>query len=697
MRVLSSIRTARKRSAFVGTIVCACGVAFLLSFTRLGLPLGRVSFDTPFLFRDEVIPQEAVIVTMDETTFEDRKLNAGYEYPKFNRATHGQILNQLKSNGVPLVVFDIFFKAGQDEDPEFVNGITNHGNVIIAAELEDLRPMFAGYRTNDPAPAFMGLQGCQIAFPEAPNHAGVVRMFPEELEYYPSIPVAAASAMGVEVNGNPESPRWVRYYGDRGTLPTIAYQHVSLQQPAFFSNRVVFIGGKPKIQDVGEKPDEFLTPLSRWYGNKMRGVEIHATMFLNLIRNEWLTPISTKHETLLILFVGIVFGWIFTGLRPLPALVLMFAGSLGIAAGAIALFWTQHLWFNWALVAGIEIPVAWAASAIIYARTVDREKESLLHERESLLEELESIKSAKSAAATLIAVPRPVSPASALADLHPVTAKDAPVKIRDFDLITEIGSGAYGEVWLARNLVGAYRAIKIVFRKNFPEQRPFEREFEGVRNFEAISRAHPGWVSILHIGKDETGGFFYYVMDPADDLNDGPAIDPGRYVPKTLGKLLTEKEHLSITECVDIGIDLADALAALHSYKLVHRDVKPSNIIFANNRPRLVDIGLVAHLEDHKSIVGTHGFMPPEHPGTPLADIFSLGRVLYMAATGCPPDRHPELPTSLADRSDSRELMQLMEIINKACERSHANRYQSAALLRDDLAKLKTRFAEVRS
>jgi serine/threonine protein kinase len=79
---------------------------------------------------------------------------------------------------------------------------------------------------------------------------------------------------------------------------------------------------------------------------------------------------------------------------------------------------------------------------------------------------------------------------------------------------------------------------------------------------------------------------------------------------------------------LELGLALAEALAHLHSHGLVHRDIKPSNLIFVNGRPKLADIGLVTDASDQCSIVGTEGYLPPDGPGTPAADVFALGKVL---------------------------------------------------------------------
>src|SRR5262249_35199906 len=95
------------------------------------------------------------------------------------------------------------------------------------------------------------------------------------------------------------------------------------------------------------------------------------------------------------------------------------------------------------------------------------------------------------------------------------SANSAPI-IPDYELQRRIGRGAYGEVWLARNVTGSYVAVKVVTRGAFDYDRPFEREFEGIKRFEPISRSDASQVAILHVGRGE--GFFYYVMELADSV-----------------------------------------------------------------------------------------------------------------------------------------------------------------------------------
>ena len=168
--------------------------------------------------------------------------------------------------------------------------------------------------------------------------------------------------------------------------------------------------------------------------------------------------------------------------------------------------------------------------------------------------------------------------------------------VPDYDLLRRIGGGAYGEVWLARSVAtGALRAAKVVWRHRFEDERPFQREFEGIQKFERISREHPSQLALFHIGRNEAEGYFYYVMELADDAggergagaperwsngkstaSHRPSIpsphDSISYLPHTLRADLAQG-RLPTARVLEVGLALAEALAHLHRHGLVHRDV----------------------------------------------------------------------------------------------------------------------------
>ena len=258
-------------------------------------------------------------------------------------------------------------------------------------------------------------------------------------------------------------------------------------------------------------------------------------------------------------------------------------------------------------------------------------------------------------------------------------------RIPDHELLRVIGRGAYGEIWMGRTVTGALRAIKIVYRSTFENERAFLREFEGMSAFEPISRGHDGFVDILHVGR--SGDYLYYSMELADDHLAGRNIDIANYEPRTLKSDLARHERLPANESIQLGLSLTEALEALHECGLTHRDIKPSNIIFIDGVPKLADIGLVA-ATGQQSFVGTEGYVPPEGPGTAQADIYSLGKLLYEISTGKDRLDFPEIDSQLSQRPDREQLLQLNDVLIKACANDPKKRYGSAAEMNRDLATL---------
>jgi WD40 repeat protein len=278
--------------------------------------------------------------------------------------------------------------------------------------------------------------------------------------------------------------------------------------------------------------------------------------------------------------------------------------------------------------------------------------------------------------------------------MKPAASKDRqlphepPPVIKGYDLLRCIGSGGYGEVWLAKTRLDAYRAVKVVYRDRFMEERPFKRELKGIRLFERASHDHQGLVRVLHVDIGEQESYFYYVMDLADDQESGQEIKPDTYTPRTLRSDLQSQRRLPASACVRLGLDLAKALAALHEVELVHRDIKPANIIFVNGVPKLADIGLVADVNDARSWVGTEGFVAPEGPGSKQGDVFSLGKVLYEASTGMDRLKYPDWPDSVAEVAEREAFLELNEVIVRACESNPGERYATADAMYAELSAL---------
>lgn len=199
------------------------------------------------------------------------------------------------------------------------------------------------------------------------------------------------------------------------------------------------------------------------------------------------------------------------------------------------------------------------------------------------------------------------------------------------------GEGGCGEVWLAENAVGGKVALKIIHGKYS------ERELEGLRNYKDCD--HQNLLKIRHIEINDDGVFC--TMDAADDLNNGA----GEYKPDTLANRLNKYGHLDGKEIGKMLDELLAALEELHKHGLVHRDIKPDNILWVNGRVTLSDAGLIATTGKH-TLVGTPGFVSPrllESGGVAETsdDFYALSKVVYCALTGLAPSEYPTIPPEM--------------------------------------------------
>ena len=212
-------------------------------------------------------------------------------------------------------------------------------------------------------------------------------------------------------------------------------------------------------------------------------------------------------------------------------------------------------------------------------------------------------------------------------------------------LLQKCGSGSYGEVWLAEDAIGTRVALKIIANRGSYS----ERELAGLRNYKECN--HPNLLKIRYV--EITDDRICYTMDAADDLNRGE----GEYLPDTLANRLQRSGRLDGKEIALMLDGLLAGLEELHRRKLVHRDIKPDNILWVNGRATLADAGLIAP-DGKGSLVGTPGFLSPKlMAGRGSADasddFYALGKVIYCALTGLPVREYPGLPEDMTISVDA--------------------------------------------
>lgn len=683
----------------------AIGAALSALLGFLALVTGVVegpSYDWPFLWRGTQPVTNAVIVSMDVDSY--LGLGQDLRTGSFDRTLHAQLLRKLKPYAPAAVVFDIIFDTPTtpEADQALAEALLGPTNVVLAGELRVQAEGGSMVRSLRRPHERLGTPPWGLVnYGTGPETVARSDCFEPE---GPSIAVALAAAMGIQ----PEHPNrrpWLNYYG-RGAFEQIPYYQVLNGEDEFLrslARRLVVVGADDVTTDHG-RTDRAGTPYGSWLG-----VQVVATACLNAWRQDWLVQLPGPIELAAVILLGVGLGYGLTRLNPFGALAVACATAVGAGLLEYLLRWRTGVWTTWLVFSGVQVPVALVWGVVSSANRFRQQRQAL--ERALALARAEVSRtlapeqpapatpfSAVAAAtsppgvqAAAASVGQPTEPAMA----NPPSAQPPPPTIPDYTLLKRIGSGAYGEVWLAQDALGGYRAAKVVYRTKFASDQPFAREFRGLEQYAPVSLAYPGLVHILHVGPRDPTDHFYYVMELADDASGAPTLDPGGYAPRNLAADLCAQGRLLLPTCIELGLRLAGALKYLHDEaRLVHRDIKPANIIYVKGVPKLADIGLVTGLDTGAgapTYVGTEGYIPPEGPGSAAADIFGLGKVLYEASMGLHESKYPDLPPTLLQRPDRADFLQLNDIILKACDPNPRRRYPSAARLEADLLRLRKR------
>ncbi|MDR2705967.1 MAG: serine/threonine protein kinase [Planctomycetaceae bacterium] len=260
--------------------------------------------------------------------------------------------------------------------------------------------------------------------------------------------------------------------------------------------------------------------------------------------------------------------------------------------------------------------------------------------------------------------------------------------LRQYKILGHLGSGGMSSVYLAEHTLMQRRvAVKVLPRKRLEKSIYLERF---IREAQAIaSLDHPNIVRAYDI--DHEGDLHYIVME----------YFPG----ENLQKIIEKEGKITFARIVNILRQASDALAYAHAVGVIHRDVKPSNILVnAQGEVKILDLGLallderlyegrITHIQE-ETILGTADYLAPEqaldsHKVDARADIYSLGGVLYFCLTGHPPfpdgsvskrllaHQQKEPPSILVDRPDAPE--DLILLCQKMMSKRPENRQQSAA------------------
>lgn len=671
-------------------------LAVLIGLVLWGTPLGDwwedASYDYQYRFSSRAVTNEVVLIQMDNQAHKDLRQDRN---DPWDRNLHTTLLNRLADGGASLVVMDVFFIKTNNPvtDRALAEALRRQKNVVIGGKLiRKVNPMVFpkvdAMEPTYPADIFLtaARTNCGIAQLDADSDFIVRKQWPfpspsasTPPQFY-SLPWEAALVAGAKLDDTPRE-RWLRYYHE-GAWVRISYGDALEKSPGWFHDKIVFIGNQPQYTAPDKlEDDKFRSPYTRWTDEACGGVDINITAFLNLMTHDWLERLPDWVEAIAVIFTGILLGSGLCRLRPMPAVWTALGTSLAIVLGCVSWSYFGNHWFPYLVVVLGQAPVAllWA----IFMPAFHRVEETMTIA--TMIKEYRSAQGGKP-------VPKPPvkTPAAELPDTPDYELFDPP-----------FGEGAYGKVWVVRNAVNQWQALKVIYLSKFDNNTdPFDREFNGISRYKPISDKHPGLLRVDFVTRKREG-YFYYVMELGDALVPGWERHPSTYKPRDLASVRARSENrrLPVPECIRIGIELSDALEFLHQQGLTHRDIKPQNIIFVKGRPKLADVGLTAEIrpEDaERTFVGTPGYMPPqpERPGTPQADIYALGMVLYVMSTGRQPTFFPEIATTLIQEPQTANFLPFNNIILMACDPDIARRYKTAAELRDALKDLEKSLAE---
>lgn len=257
-----------------------------------------------------------------------------------------------------------------------------------------------------------------------------------------------------------------------------------------------------------------------------------------------------------------------------------------------------------------------------------------------------------------------------------------------YEIIKILGEGGMANVYLAEDTILGRKVAVKVLRGDLATDEKFVRRFQR-EALAASSLNHPNIVEMYDVGEDD--GNFYIVMEYVEGRN--------------LKQLIKKRESLTIPEVVDIMLQLTDGLSHAHDSYIIHRDIKPQNILILDNGlVKITDFGIAmalnsSQLTQTNSVMGSVHYLPPEQASgkgsTIKSDIYSLGILMYELLTGKLPFKgenaveialkHMKDPLPSLHRDLDNVPQSIENVIIKATAKNPKNRYNNAREMFDDL------------
>jgi len=262
-------------------------------------------------------------------------------------------------------------------------------------------------------------------------------------------------------------------------------------------------------------------------------------------------------------------------------------------------------------------------------------------------------------------------------------------KINDrYQIIRLIGEGGMANVYLAQDTILDRKVAVKILRGDLADDEKFVRRFQR-EAISASSLSHPNIVEMYDVGEDD--GKYFIVMEYIDG--------------RTLKSLVKRRGALTLEEVVDIMLQLTSAIAHAHNGYIIHRDIKPQNVLILDDgRVKITDFGIAMALNSHEltqtnSVMGSVHYLPPEQANgngaTIKSDIYSLGILMYELLTGKIPFKgenaveiaikqmKEQIPSVCKENPDIPQSIE--NIILKSCAKNPKNRYDNVTGMYTDI------------